>query len=418
MNAGGHRPGDRQGREDLLGRLQAADPARALPTDAVSLRAAVDRRIAEGSAAEDPAAEGSAAEESAAQGPEDSHVGGGRSGVAGSLSPRHWMLAAVLAAALAVGGYALGIQRAQPPVSADQEMAAAQDAPTRAPEQDTAEGAGQQESMVGDSRTPPADAGRSVFVDGGLPTQTGHAEAWALDAAPAYQVEVLAEIAADLGLRGEVQGGDGAGLEVTDADRSVRIEADGLATFIYQDEAARESGAPTDPEAAAGQFLDTLGVDTSASSTRVQDLPGSSAIQVSTVPEGHAGAGTPWQITVTEGGVSHATGPLARPQSLGEYPTISAAAAIDRLTDPAFDAGATPLPQPVTRQSAPPAVPDAGSPLPWPVREVEFTGATLGVAEHHVDDGRVLVLPTWSLDAGAAGSWQVLAVEESALDTG
>ncbi|HLS15121.1 MAG TPA: hypothetical protein VK095_11475 [Beutenbergiaceae bacterium] len=443
MNAGGHRPADRHGREDLLGRLQAADPARALPTDTAALRAAVDRRIAQEPATGDLAAEESAAEDSVAadsaagdsvagdsaeptpvaQGPEDPQVAAGTRGAVGALSARHWIIAAALAAALAVGGYGLGAQRAQPPISADRQMASSQDAPpTRAPDQDAAESAGQQETMPGSSAAPRADAGRLVFVDGGLPTQSGQAEAWALDAGSVYQPEALAAIAADLGLDGQVQGGEGQAIEVVDGGRSVRIEADGLATLVYRDEGARGMGAPTNPQDAAGQFLDTLGVDASAWRMQTQDLLDGFAVQVIAEPEAGPGSATPWQITVTEGGVSHATGPLAQPQSLGEYPTISAAAALDRLTDPTFGAGATPVPQsrPITQlgPSAPPAVPDAGSQLPWPDREVEFTGATLAVAEYHIDDGRVLVLPTWTLDAGAAGSWQVLAVSASALDTG
>jgi len=109
----------------------------------------------------------------------------------------------------------------------------------------------------------------------------------------------------------------------------------------------------------------------------------------------------------------------ADPVMLGEYPTISAAEAVARLSDPRFTPHPWHQPDPPGPQDGadPPEVPpEPGAPLPWPVHEVRLVGAELSVGGYTYDSGDTWwMLPTWILTDERGQTWSVLAVTEDAL---
>ncbi|WP_170315524.1 hypothetical protein [Nakamurella deserti] len=111
---------------------------------------------------------------------------------------------------------------------------------------------------------------------------------------------------------------------------------------------------------------------------------------------------------------------------LGTVPTISAAAAVQRLNDPASG--------PVVRAGIPmpadssgsrfasgtepvaPAPPTLDDRIRWPVDTVAITAATITTVQQVSSDGGVLLVPSWTLIDDDDRSWSVIAVAEEALD--
>lgn len=410
-----------------------------------------------------------------AEGEEWPAVEGGDVAVPARPRRRQWMMAAAVAAMLAVGagGYAIGAQRSVPPV-----VVADQDSRDDQPEAETMAGEDSADTLQ-EPQTLDGDEAGSLdsvqpwwdvpgplpitFTDGGLATDTGQDEAWVMDPASATAGERVSQLATDLGVEGEPSDRHGTWVVADeDAGRSLQVQSDATATLDYLDTSVRlpceaedeadEAGghspdqdsaneAPEDegqmvpedcapdlaafepPEDAvetALEFLDSAGVDTSQMGAVAQPLePEQRGYSVTVSPHTSDGGTEPaiWTLMVTVDGVHSARGPLAEPVSLGDYPTISAAEAATRLADPKFGASG--------RNSSPgsdptgpaPAVPEAGSAIPWPVDQIELTDAEMILDGYYAEDGQQLfLLPTWELSNDAGEIWRVLAVEESALN--
>ncbi|HLS25561.1 MAG TPA: hypothetical protein VK063_06780 [Beutenbergiaceae bacterium] len=189
--------------EAALERLRGADPARDAQVDMAALRAAVDRRIADASAAGDGDAEaGSVDPPGAKKHPQEDDGAAARAGRTGTR--RGWVVAAAVATMLAVGtgGYIAGSQTGPTFDSAADHSApesvqmtdesAAHPPPERsedtmpesaAPTDSAQDGASDQDlpAVPGpiaddDPRVLPVE-----FVDAGLPTEARQADAWLVD---------------------------------------------------------------------------------------------------------------------------------------------------------------------------------------------------------------------------------------------
>jgi hypothetical protein len=137
-------------------------------------------------------------------------------------------------------------------------------------------------------------------------------------------------------------------------------------------------------------------------------------------------------VDLASDGLVSAYGALADLVAIGDYPIVSEQEAFERLSDPRFGASMTNLPialreQQVAEQPAdapsewvpptePPAAPTAGTPLSWPVQDVEIVDARLGLASQWQPDGSVLVVPAYEFTAADGGTWSVIAVADSKLD--
>ena len=137
-----------------------------------------------------------------------------------------------------------------------------------------------------------------------------------------------------------------------------------------------------------------------------------------------------WYLELAEGGIVNASGSLAEPVQLGDYPIVSEQEAFERLSDPRF--GAQVMAMPFAAQEAksaeataptewvpptePPAIPADGTAISWPVNEVEIVEARLGLATQWQPDGSVLLVPAYEFTDAAGGTWTVIAVADSKLD--
>ncbi|GAA1859344.1 hypothetical protein [Myceligenerans crystallogenes] len=225
---------------------------------------------------------------------------------------------------------------------------------------------------------------------------------------------------------------------------------------------AKGGGAPPCPEGTAGapstpaatdelrRLMEAVGVDTSAFEFEAQASGGGTSVIAFHVLDGRR-TGLQWSATVTGDGAglrfAALDGFLAPVTELGTYPVVSEREAAGRLGDARFGAGygdILPLaaagreaavaeqggdapasggsgaaPDTSTSSSdvpaGPPATPVPGDAIGWPVRDVTITGAELGVAQHTLTDGAVVLIPAYEL-TGDGGTWSVVAVAEDGLD--
>jgi hypothetical protein len=147
--------------------------------------------------------------------------------------------------------------------------------------------------------------------------------------------------------------------------------------------------------------------------------------------------GVSWWASYSGGGLQSLSGSLAALVDLGTYPVVGAEEAVSRITDPRFGTigGFSVLPAargggvlegdamvedqvvaPDTTPTEPPAPLAPGAAVPWPVEDVEITGAELGLAQWTTADGVSLLVPAWELSADDGRTWTVLALAEDALD--
>lgn len=118
-------------------------------------------------------------------------------------------------------------------------------------------------------------------------------------------------------------------------------------------------------------------------------------------------------------------GGLAEPVSLGDYPIVSEAEAMERLTDPRFgvvgisgDGGIEPAEYeewvPPTQA---PATPDVGAAVDWYVSTVNLTSVRLGLSQvwQSVDDS-VRLVPAYEFTAENGFTYSVIALADSALN--
>lgn len=187
--------------------------------------------------------------------------------------------------------------------------------------------------------------------------------------------------------------------------------------------------------AAARDVLTRLGVDVTRWTLTADSTSGSATwVRAALVVDGRP-TDVLWTVTLVADGVQQASGPAAPVVDLGEYPLISPAQAVDRLADPRFaglggvvplaeaQAGGAAQPVPAETSEGNPGAPmptptrlQPGRPLPWPVRHVTLTAATLGLNLVWLGDGAPALLPVYGLSSPDGSVWTVLAVAEQALD--
>jgi len=190
-----------------------------------------------------------------------------------------------------------------------------------------------------------------------------------------------------------------------------------------------------DAKAQAADLLSAFGIDPAGYELEVVDSGTSQAASVNAyqVVDG-ARTGVTWSFTILADGVQSLWGSLAPLVELGTYDVVSPSAAVERLGDPRFGAssggvmplastaraaedGATTDMMPAPEETPTvPATPEAGSPLGWPVQEVEITSARLGVALTTLTDGASVLVPTYELSAADGSTWSVIAVVDDQLD--
>lgn len=386
--------------------------------------------------------------------------------VSSSARRSGWVVAASVATLLAVGvgGYVIGSQRSETPIvltegadhaesAAEEPFAVQRDEAADAEEEAGATSEEEDGLMPADDVEPESEVGPAQvpvpldFIEDGLPTEPGEAEVWMLDAAAVEPEETLAATAQALVLSGTPEQVDGE-WRLRDADVSLALRSDGAATLRYRNEAARvacaitqgegriseditadhecpgtEADPPQDPEGTAAEFLDTIGVDTGDLDLLAED-PRLAMVTVQAVPGSMSEApGAAWSVVVSQHGVVSAQGGLAEPVSLGTYATVSAANAVERLSDLRFTSHLWPRFDDHARghwdQSgtpAPPITPEPGAPLQWPISQTRIVEADQGLRAYTHPEAGTLILPTWNLIDESGNIWPVPAVQEEFLD--
>jgi len=432
---------------EAFARLRAADPAADLSPDHESLRHAVTARAGVG-------------DELAAR---------------RRRAPRALQVAAASAGALAIGvsGFALGggfagslVASTSTTSSADAGAAlpaislggprAGELAATGSPEIATPPSApskgigGGERSMGGaaDAAYMPASWGRTVFSQSGLSTSGGAAVAYGYDAKSVISKETVRELARALGVDGDVRDDDGYLMvgSYESGKPNLSVYSDGLASFNYYDPSTdpwscdsegdgqcteRDLGdAIQGDEAvdAATELLVTLGLDPAtfeleASDAAMYGTTDYSSVAAYRVVDGQR-TGDQWGVSFTGGGLQSVWGSLADLVELGEYDVVSPAEAVERLGDPRFGASSQAYPAgwmgpAVMRESTrsgTPSVPKPGAAFDWPVENVTIVTERLGLAQHFLADGSVVLVPTYELGAEDGRTWSVIAVTDAHLD--
>lgn len=330
--------------------------------------------------------------------------------------------------------------------------------------------------------------GRTVFhADAGLSTSGSEAEAFGLDPAGVLSAETARRVGDTLGVSGEPREEDGSWV-VGPADGSgptVHVYADGSGSFDFYDPArdpwscplpaetepgttdkaepdkaepgttdeggtdsseilpapdcptvTPDAAPPTDDAVAAlRDVMDRLGVDPAGFELEAgEPYEGDPWRYVTAwqVVEGQR-TGLSWSASVSSSGIANLSGFLAETISLGQYPVVSEAEAVERLGDPRFGASggmiaeaadaraamegdtATSDMMPAPSPTVPPA-PTPGGQIAWPVTDVTITSGRLGMAQQYMPDGAVLLLPAYELRDSDGQVWSVLAVAEDVLD--
>lgn len=296
--------------------------------------------------------------------------------------------------------------------------------------------------------------GRQRFVVPGLEKAPPRpeAEVYAVDVRSRFTLEEATRVAAALGLSGEVRPDEYGGWQLQDAGTTYGLSSWGQAFFndsagdpMSRCEASAHALHGGDDAAFTGEmercmaaapmpsdelvrsslsfFLSAIGMD--ESSTRVTLTPSDTARTVTAtaerIVEGNV-TRIAADVTVSAEGIAYASGPIGDVVSLGAYPLIGPAEAAARLSDPGFVPDLVRVPEQSTEPgdstppSAPPAVPDAGSPIPWRIAEHTIVSVRLGLTLVNAE-GIAYLVPAYEFTASDETVWSVLAVAESALDT-
>jgi hypothetical protein len=366
-----------------------------------------------------------------------------------------WMQVAAAAAALVVVGavgYGVGAnagggtnlaEGAAPPISLQGPSDAA-----------TTEGGALPESATGDMMmvpepmTYPAFGGHNSFSASGLSTAEGTAAAYGYDARAASTADTVAELAAALGVAGTPQLVDGS-WTVGPQDGtgpSLGVSLDGTLGFWYSDPSLNPWECPASPDGSAEpceptgalpseqaaidalrSLLASTGRDASAYEFTSETWEGAvtRTAQAWLVVDGQR-VDQAWSVELSDEGIVSASGALAELVALGDYPVVSEQEAFERLSDPRFGTQMTIMPAamrdaPVTTEewvppTEPPAAPEPGEAVSWPVNDVEIVEARLGLASQWQPDGSVLVVPAYEFTDADGGTWSVIAVADSKLD--
>lgn len=133
-----------------------------------------------------------------------------------------------------------------------------------------------------------------------------------------------------------------------------------------------------------------------------------------------------WSLQLTFDGIIRAWGALAPIVPVGEVGIVSEQEGFERLADPRFGPVRREVPPaaPVTAyagpeswmpRTEPPAVPEPGAAIEWPVDEVEIVDARPALATHSLVDGALTLIPEYEFTDSDGGVWAVIAVEEAEL---
>lgn len=446
--------------DEALRQLRDADPARGSRPDPWQLRSAVDRAIADDRAADEVSWEGR---------------------TMGRLGRGTAYLAAACVAALTVGvgGYALGQSRAGDDVEQAVGSVDGGDAGTdSAGGGQDAESARGPESIVGSSDNEfgwmsRGDSYRS-FAVGEMPTATGEAvrlvpgDGLSTDIgapaevlqqqAPRLDVEAeLLEIAERMGISGTISGEDD-WRTVRQAGRSVSsFRAPGSLNLSYDsvylnpgcielvqemvtwpDEAKGDEGGSrlhpdkclpdpsqslSEPEALAigQQLASAFGVDPEDLTFTVYDDPGAQTWGAATSTDAE-GPHIQLDYSLRAEGVMSAHLVLREGVSLGSYPVISPAEAVERANDPVL--GRLPiLPDGVSEQEwsssrqtwSDTARVEAGAPIPVPGQVATVTSATLSTGMLVDGGGGAYTVPIYLLTTDDGNRFAVIALAQEAL---
>lgn len=296
----------------------------------------------------------------------------------------------------------------------------------------------------------PGYFGRTVFTQSGLSTSGGSAAAYGYDAKSVYSEDTVQDLAAALGVEGKVRDSEGYLLVGDQEGRepNLSVYADGSASFYYYDPTKdvwacdgegdgecqeRDLGDAVqgdDAREAATEILVKLGVDPASVELEVSDASAYDSKDYSTVSafrviDGQR-TGDQWGVSFTGDGAQSVWGSLANLVELGEYDVVSPAEAVERLGDPRFGAtnsvypmdwmGPASLERGESARGGVPSVPTPGTSFDWTVENVTIVSDRLGLAQHHLDDGSVVLVPTYELSAKDGRTWSVIAVADSHLD--
>lgn len=127
-------------------------------------------------------------------------------------------------------------------------------------------------------------------------------------------------------------------------------------------------------------------------------------------------------VTVSHLGLLHASGPTATVESLGEYSIVTPDEAAARLNDPVYaPQWSSEQAQEITYEgempTEPPALPTAGTPVPWGISEFEIESARLGLALMTGTKDERFLAPAYEFTDTDGNVWSVIALAESELDT-
>lgn len=431
---------------DPLDRLRAADPAGGVEPRAGFVEDTVSRATA-GEGAFD--AELADAHRSA------SHLVSRRTRRRGRAPLVAAMAASFVAIAMIAGaaGYALG---SHPDAVADGDTGAGAAPPVSLPGPGRSDpsGGGTDRSLPGGEEsmrfTSDADyggfslPGRNQFRTSALLSSDGGVAAgYGYDARAASTAETVSDLAVALGVDGAPEVRDG-GWVVGAQDGtapSLWVSLDGTLSFSFfhpgndpwqcdEDGCATPSGDAPGEEAAIDALRDLIaaaGRDPGSFeyASEVWDDQPTRTATAHPVVDGQQ-LDQVWGLDLGPAGVVSAYGSLAGLIPLGDYPVVSEREAFERLSDPRFATAPGMWPIVVddaetsseewTPPTEPPAAAAPGSPLSWPVGDVEIVSVRLGIASHWQHDGSVIVAPTYEFTDADGAVWPVIAVAEPSLD--
>ena len=400
--------------------------------------------------------------------------------------------AGVLAAASV--GYAFG-QAGEPTTSTTPAIALSSNTPggpntdgSRALGPPVASGSG--DTRVGIDMMP-YGYGRIVFTASGLSSDAGSSTAWGYDPGAVFSRQTATRAAAAFGFDGEPTLVDGSWIVGSNdgTGPTLQLMPDGMASLNFWDPtmdpygcavavpegdgmsvgapdgSSANSGGSTDPvkppvpdctkrgpnapqgDAAVAQVKDlltALGVDSAGYEFEAMDYGTSdSSYVIAYQVVDNQRSGATWSVSFVGRQIQSAYGGLAPLVSLGTYDVVSAATAVDRLSDPRYGMGFWGGPMPyyamdsavagpamksgddpavtsgdtvaAPRPTLPPTV-QPGDQFSWPVQTVTITKGRLGVALYTQADGSTVLIPTYELSDGDGSTWSVVAVDDASLD--
>lgn len=188
--------------------------------------------------------------------------------------------------------------------------------------------------------------------------------------------------------------------------------------------------APTEEEAraAAEEFFAAVGVDVAGYSMENYADADSSTVNLEFWPEGQKYGQVSLSATVSADGVVSAYGTIGELTSLGDYPVISAAEAVDRYEDRVWtmDFGVDVPEERVDDDGASwtepaievpePAPLSPGDPIPLLLKDKTVTGAELMRGTMWTNDSGSIEVPVWQLRTDDGMRYHVLALAEDAFD--